>query len=90
MNTPEGMPAVFELAVDECGRITLPAEFLEAQNLGPGDSILAFAGENGELELVTRRQSIRRAQERIGSVIAPDVDLVEQLLAERRAEATIK
>src|SRR2546423_1453609 len=72
--------------VGEGGRIVIPAEFRKALGLSIGDAIvIRLDGE--ELRIFTPAEGVRKAQEIIGKHVPQGVSLVDELIAERRAEA---
>jgi len=65
------------------GRIVIPLEMREAAHLNAGDKLIAFRDERG-INLMTRRALLEKIwAERVD----PDVSLVDELIADRRAEA---
>lgn len=68
------------------GRVVIPAPFRAALGMKPGDK-LTIRLEGNELRIYTRREGIRRVREMIGKYIPEGVSLVDELIAERRAEA---
>lgn len=68
------------------GRLVIPAALREALGLAPGD-VLEIHVENQELRMSTRSGRLRRAQERLRKLVGPDRSIVDEFLAERRAEA---
>ncbi len=72
--------------VDKHGRIVIPAEFRHALEIHEGDS-LTVELDQSELRLITLRQAIRRAQSIVARHVPPGVSLVDELIADRRAEA---
>ncbi len=68
------------------GRIVIPAAYRKALGLNVGDEVILRL-DDGELRLFTRLQAIRRAQELMRRYIPDDRSLVDELIAERRAEA---
>jgi AbrB family looped-hinge helix DNA binding protein len=71
--------------VGDGGRIVIPAEIREILGLREGSAVLLRV-EDGELHLLTSRQAIGRAQELARPYIRPGISLVDELIAERRAE----
>ena len=65
------------------GRLVLPAELRRALDLSTGDELVARLDGDG-VHIVSRRQLARRVR---GSLARTGRDLVDELLAERRAEA---
>ena len=72
--------------VDRHGRVVIPAEYRRALGLRAGDAVVVQLDE-GALRILTRAQAIRRAQEIVAKYVSPDRSLVDELIAERRAEA---
>lgn len=68
------------------GRIVIPAHLREALGLKEGDTLIARV-QDRRLVLETSEQILRRLQEYVRSHVPPGVSLVDELLAERRAEA---
>ena len=67
------------------GRLVLPAKFRKALGVKTGDDLI-LSLRDGEVRIFTRRQAIRRAQGMLKH-LAPGRSLVDELIAERRAEA---
>jgi AbrB family looped-hinge helix DNA binding protein len=67
------------------GRVVIPAEVRQALGLKSGSQVL-LSVEDGELRILTTRQAIRRAQKLAEPYIQPGVSVVDELIAERRAE----
>jgi AbrB family looped-hinge helix DNA binding protein len=70
----------------EKGRLVIPAEIREALGMKPGDTI-NLRVEDHELRITTRRERIRRAQERIRKFVPDGISLADELSAERREAA---
>ena len=75
------------LKVNENGRIVIPAEFRKALGIEAGDEVLVILDKH-ELTITTQQQRIKRAQEHVRKYVKPGESLVDELLAERRAEAS--
>ena len=69
------------------GRVVIPAGFRRALGLEVGDDVLLRL-EEGQLRLITRRQAVKEAQELVRQYIPEGRSLVDELIAERRSEAT--
>ena len=67
------------------GRLVIPAVLRRALGLRPGDRLIARQ-EGDRIVLEKREEILSRVKRRFG-VVPAQVDLVEELLAERRAEA---
>jgi len=67
------------------GRLVIPAELRRALGLRPGDRLIARR-EGDKIVLEKKEEILRRVKERF-ALIPLQVDLAEELIAERRAEA---
>jgi AbrB family looped-hinge helix DNA binding protein len=68
------------------GRLVIPAAVREALGIGDGE-VLDLKLVDGELRIVTLKETIRRVQERAKRYIKPGVSLADELSAERREAA---
>ena len=68
------------------GRVVIPASVRTQLGLKPGD-VLNFAVLDGALVMRTRESALRRLQEMFAQTKRPGVSMVDELIAERRAEA---
>ena len=73
--------------IGEGGRIVIPVEYRKALGLKPGDSILVDL-RNDEIRLVSTRAAIARVQESVRRYVPEGVSLVDELIRERREEAS--
>jgi AbrB family looped-hinge helix DNA binding protein len=74
--------------ISEGGRIVIPAEFRKALGIDIGDELILHL-EHGRMTLLTRKQAVLYVQEQAAQyTTAKDSLLSEQLIAERRKEAT--
>jgi bifunctional DNA-binding transcriptional regulator/antitoxin component of YhaV-PrlF toxin-antitoxin module len=85
--TPEiAAPRWAWVAVEKGGRIDVPASFLEALGLREGDQVqLALEGDT--VRVLTRVAALRELRARVRQCLPEGVSLVDELIAERRAEA---
>jgi AbrB family looped-hinge helix DNA binding protein len=76
------------LKIDSAGRIVIPAEMRAAMMVKPGDTVTAEVVE-GEFRIVSPGVAQRRVQAFAEKFKAehPGVDMVAELIADRRAEA---
>jgi AbrB family looped-hinge helix DNA binding protein len=74
--------------INQQGRIVIPAECRAAAGLKPGDELVIEAIGEGELRLRTPEQAIKEAQAIVARYLPKGRDLVQELIDERRAEAT--
>lgn len=72
--------------VDAQGRLLVPKELREAVGMRPGENVTLLV-EDGELVVLTVAASTRRIREIAAQYSAPGRSLVDELIAERRAEA---
>jgi AbrB family looped-hinge helix DNA binding protein len=80
---------ISEIAVDDRGRVVLPASVRSELGLKPGTRLLLSTDEEGSLRLRPYR-AVADACLGIFSDLAPDgVSLADELIAERRAEAAL-
>lgn len=72
--------------VDRGGRLDLPTAFLQALGVRDGDQVqLALEGDS--MRVLTRAAALRELRARARQFIPESVSLVDELIAERRAEA---
>lgn len=72
--------------LNENGRIVIPAAFRKALGIELGDELLLRLGEDGVL-LTTIKLRVAMAQRLVRKYVKPGESLVDDLIAERRAEA---
>jgi AbrB family looped-hinge helix DNA binding protein len=70
----------------EGGRLVIPAEIRKILGLKVGDSLLLRV-EDSELHIITVEQAWSRAQGIVRRFVPPGESLVDELIADRRAEA---
>jgi AbrB family looped-hinge helix DNA binding protein len=68
------------------GRLVIPAPMRAALGMKEGDKVLVRL-EGNELRIYTYQEAMRRAQEIVRSFVPPGMSLVDELIADRRAEA---
>jgi AbrB family looped-hinge helix DNA binding protein len=68
------------------GRVVIPAPMRAALGMKEGDKVLVRL-EGNEIRIYTYQEAMRRAQELVRSFVPPGVNLVDELIADRRAEA---
>jgi AbrB family looped-hinge helix DNA binding protein len=81
----EAQLAPTKLRLGPDGRVLIPAAFREALGLSEGDTLVASI-DNGELNLLTRRAAVRRAQAIVRQFVPEGVSLVDELIEDRRRE----
>lgn len=76
----------YEVPMQESGRVILPSELRQALGLQKGDRVLIEA-DGDSIVLTTARLRRRRAQALVARHIAPGGGVVDEFLAEKRADA---
>jgi bifunctional DNA-binding transcriptional regulator/antitoxin component of YhaV-PrlF toxin-antitoxin module len=77
----------FTLHIDKQGRVMLPAWWRRRVGVSPSTELCVAVTEEGTLVLETREQGLRRARTLLRKYIPEGVNLSDELIAERRAEA---
>lgn len=89
-DAPAGLVSVdyTRLKIDSAGRIVIPAEMRAAMMVKPGDTVTAEVVD-GELRIISPGVALKRVQAFAREFRAknPGVSVVDELIAERRAEA---
>ncbi|MGB7416699.1 MAG: AbrB/MazE/SpoVT family DNA-binding domain-containing protein [Thermosynechococcaceae cyanobacterium] len=75
-----------EIRLGEQGRLVIPAHIRRRMNLEPGETLVARI-DRDQLVLEKREAVVKRLQSRFAGV-AVEVSLVDELIAERRIEAS--
>jgi AbrB family looped-hinge helix DNA binding protein len=71
------------------GKIVIPAKLRRALGVKEGDT-LVVEEQDGALVIRTRWDALRRLQEEMRKLVPADVDMVEELIADRRREAAME
>jgi len=72
--------------IERGGRIDLPSPFLEALDVGEGDQVqLGLEGDS--IRILTRAGALKELRAHVHEFVPEGVSLVDELIAERRAEA---
>ena len=72
--------------VDAQGRILIPAELRRAVDMHPGHMVTLLV-DDGEVRVITVTTATRKIRETAAKYATPGRSLVDELIAERRAEA---
>jgi hypothetical protein len=78
-------PGAYWLRVRPDGSVLLPSEVAETLDASPGERVFARL-KDGELKIISGETAMQQARDLVRRHIPPDVDLVSDLLASRRAE----
>jgi AbrB family looped-hinge helix DNA binding protein len=81
----DSQPIRISVVVTSNGRILLPAEVRNALGVAEGEKLHGSV-QDGQLTLMTSATALRKTQERLRGLMPPGVGLVDELIAERRAE----
>ena len=73
--------------IDNQGRVMLPAWWRRKEGVDPSTELCVAVTEEGALVVETREQGLRRARALLRKYIPEGVNLSDELIAERRAEA---
>lgn len=73
--------------IREGGRLVVPAQYRKALQLKPGDEV-QLTLEDGEIRIISSRQAIARAQAIVRRYVPSDRSLANELIRERREEAS--
>jgi AbrB family looped-hinge helix DNA binding protein len=77
-----------KVKLDAAGRILIPAELRKALDMRVGEYMaLDLEREHCEIRVYTMRENTRRIHERMRPYWREGVSMVDELIAERRAEA---
>jgi AbrB family looped-hinge helix DNA binding protein len=69
-------------------RVVIPSEIRKSMGLRVGDAVTLVLQDNGEVRLLTQTEAVKQAQQLVRKHIPSNRSLVEELLAERREEAS--
>ena len=73
--------------IRENGRLVIPAKYRKALGLKPGDEVLLVLEDN-EIRVLSTRQAIARAQAVVRRYIPKGRSLSDELIRERKEEAS--
>jgi len=86
VDTASPEPTQFEAKIGPGGRVVIPADIRAAMQLKEGDALIgAFDGTT--VSFTTHMCLVRAIQRDLAKLVPPGVSLVDELIAERRAEA---
>ncbi|MFL5330337.1 MAG: AbrB/MazE/SpoVT family DNA-binding domain-containing protein [Gemmataceae bacterium] len=80
------MEQVYHTIVGRGGRLVIPAPVRDALHLTPGEKAIVTVVDD-ELRIRSLDATIRDIQEHCRQYVIPGVSIVDELIAERRAEA---
>jgi AbrB family looped-hinge helix DNA binding protein len=78
---------IFRAKVNDEGRLVIPAPCRKQLGLQPGQEVLLQVTRDGIL-LTTFDQALKHFQDEVTKLVGPGVSLPDDLIADRRAEAT--
>ena len=85
-SSPTNVTHSYSVKVDGSGRIVIPVELRDRHHFSPGDEIV-LQEVDGQVSLKTYEQTLREVQAYFKSLGDPEISMVDELIAERRAEA---
>lgn len=77
---------IFHMRLSDGRRVVLPAQACEQLGIDVGDTVIIDVGEHG-VQLHSLERSLAEFRAALNKKVPPGVNLVDELLAERRAEA---
>jgi AbrB family looped-hinge helix DNA binding protein len=80
-------PIVERVKISDGGRLVIPAAMRAAMGIEVGDIVTVRLYPTGELGVISRSAAIAKAQKIVRKYVSADISLVDELIAERRAEA---
>jgi AbrB family looped-hinge helix DNA binding protein len=81
-------PEVFRVTVGPKGRVVIPARLRRELGIEEGEVLSIMLSEEGDsLELISPDAALKRIRRMFAEKVPPGVDLVQELIDERRAEA---
>jgi len=80
------MNGELRIRMSENGRVVIPAAIRKALGIKAGDELMLHLDEDG-MKLTTTRLRVARARRIVRKYVKAGVSLVDELIAERRAEA---
>jgi bifunctional DNA-binding transcriptional regulator/antitoxin component of YhaV-PrlF toxin-antitoxin module len=78
---------VYHAKLNDEGRMVIPADCRRQTGLQPGQDVLLKVTPEGLL-LTSYEQDLNQFQNEVASLVGPGVSLVDEVIADRRAEAT--
>lgn len=76
---------MINMKMSDGGRVVIPVEIRNSMGLKEGDTVL-WELRGGEAVLTTRQAQMREAQAMVRQYVPANISLVDELIAERRAE----
>ncbi len=76
---------MIQTKVSDGGRVVIPIEIRQSMSIKEGDVIL-WDFQDGVATLTTRRTQLKEAQAMVRKFVPKEVSLVDQMIADRRAE----
>ncbi len=80
------MEQLYRAKVNDEGRLNIPAECRKRLGITPGQEVILQLDANG-LHLLTPALALKQLQDKVAAAVGPGVDLVGELLQERRQDA---
>ena len=80
------------VTIDQAGRILIPSALRKELDLKPGDTLSLSTGQYGQIELTSRLQALKKAQDYLAKHApsnANKTSVVDDLITMRREEARL-
>lgn len=77
---------MIQTKVSDGGRVVIPIEIRQSMSIREGDAVL-WDFHDGVATLTTRRTQLKEAQAMVRKYVPQEVSLVDELIADRRAES---
>ena len=73
--------------ISDGNRVVIPVSIRKSLGLEVGDNVTLVLQNNGEVRLLAQRDAVRQAQNLVRRYVSEERSLVDELLAERKAES---
>lgn len=81
--------SVHRAKIGDNGRLVIPSQLRRELGLKDGDEVILRA-EDGDLRVSTVRAAFERVRRLVSRHVPPEVDLVQDLIEERKREAALE
>jgi AbrB family looped-hinge helix DNA binding protein len=87
MDTIGKAQETYHVRVDSAGRVLIPATSRQRLGIGQGDEVLLEVDDRG-IHITTAAQALKDAQDYLAQFKKPGESVVDELIRERREEAS--
>lgn len=78
-------PKNYAIALEDEGRLSIPKKVQEILNLTSGDRLILTVQNDGKMQLVSLKQQVKKMRGLLKDT-SPEINLVDELIQERRKE----